>query len=100
MDGALDEATEGGKMAKVYGMYNQTRKERYYGSTTKPVNKRLGEHETGQTAALRNWNWKGDKIMVKTVAKGVPPHKATEKAHELESRKPPQGWKNLQTGGK
>lgn len=87
-------------MAKVYGMYNQTTKERYYGTTTRPVNKRLGEHEAGQTVALRNWNWKKDKIIAKNIAKGLPPHKATEKAHELESRKPPRGWKNLQTGGR
>jgi len=87
-------------MAKVYGMYNQTKKERYYGTTTRPVNKRLGEHESGQTAVLRPWNWKKDKIMVKTIAKGLPPYKATQKAHKLESRKPPPGWKNLQTGGK
>lgn len=87
-------------MAKVYGLYNQTKKERYYGSTTRPVNKRLGEHEAGQTATLGNWNWKRDKIIVKTIAKGLPPPRATKKAQGLESRKPPRGWKNLQTGGK
>lgn len=87
-------------MAKVYGMYNQTRKQRYYGTTSRPANTRLGEHEAGQTRALRNWNWKKDKIIVKTIAKGVSPSKATEKAHELESRKPLPGWKTLQTGGK
>lgn len=87
-------------MAKVYGMYNQTKKQRYYGTTTRPVNKRLGEHEAGQTAALHNWNWKRDKIMVKTIAKRLSAHEATKKAHGLESRKPPQGWKNLQTGGR
>lgn len=87
-------------MAKVYGAYNQTKKQRYYGSTTQPVSKRLGQHQAGQTLALRNWNWKKDRIIVRTIAKGLPPAKATEKAHELELRKPPPGWKTTQTGGK
>lgn len=87
-------------MAKVYGMYNQTKKERYYGTTTRTVNKRQGEHESGQTTALGNWNWKRDKIVVRTIAERLTQQKAVDKAHELESRKPPPGWKNLQTGGK
>ena len=90
----------GTQLAKVYGMYNQAKKQRYYGSTTQPVNKRLGQHESGQTAALRHWNWKRDKITAKTIAKRLTPQKATEKAHELELRKPPPGWKTIQTGGK
>ena len=87
-------------MAKVYGMYNQTKKQRYYGRTTQPVNKRLGQHKAGQTPALSKWNFEKDKILARTIAKGLSPAKATKKAHKLELRKPPPGWKTIQTGGR
>lgn len=87
-------------MARVYGLYNYTRRERYYGMTERPLKRRRLEHEAGQTAALSNWNWKKDKVAIRTIAKGLSARKATEKAHELESRKPPPGWKTIQTGGK
>ncbi len=87
-------------MAKTYGMYNYTKKERYYGKTKRVVPKRREEHATGQTQAISHWNWRKDKIITRTIAKGLPPKKATDKAHELESRKPPRGWKTIQTGGK
>ena len=86
-------------MAKVYGMYNQTRKERYYGETTRQVDERLGEHESGRTEALKKWNWQKDKITTRTIAKGLSERNAIKKAHELESQKPPPGWKNIKTGG-
>ncbi|GAJ07275.1 unnamed protein product, partial [marine sediment metagenome] len=82
-------------MAKVYGTYNYTKRERYYGSTKREVKKeRVPEHKAGQTQAIKHWNWKKDKIVTRTIAKGLPPGRATQKAHELESRKPPSGWKN------
>lgn len=86
-------------MAKVYGMYNKTKKQRYYGETTQKVDERLAQHEAGKTKALKNWNFKKDEITTRTIAKGLPEKKAIKKAHELEERKPPAGWKNIQTGG-
>ena len=86
-------------MAKVYGLYNRTKKERYYGSTTREMKKRMQEHASGQTQATSHWNFKKDKIDHRVIQKGIPEQKATEKAHELESRRPPSRWKNLQTGG-
>lgn len=88
------------KVGKVYGLYNRTKKQRYYGSTTRSVEKRLQEHAASQTGATAHWNFKKDKIYHRTIAKGLSPQKATEKAHELESCKPPRWWKTLQTGGK
>lgn len=86
-------------MAKVYGMYNQSRRQRYYGKTTRKVDKRLGEHEAGKTEALKKWNWKKDKIITRTIAKGLSEKAAIKKAHKLEQRKPPPRWKNIHTGG-
>lgn len=86
-------------MAKVYGMYNHSKRQRYYGETTRKVDKRLGEHEARKTKALKNWNFQKDKIITRTIAKGLPEKAAIKKAHELEQRKPPPRWENIQTGG-
>ena len=86
-------------MAKVYGAYNRSKRQRYYGKTTRKVDRRLSEHEAGNTKALKNWNWGKDKITTRTIAKGLAEKAAIKKAHELEQRKPPRGWKTIQTGG-
>lgn len=57
-------------MAGVYGIYNDTKRERYYGTTKRKMPQRLGEHESGQTVSLQHWNWNSDKIRTRTIAKG------------------------------
>ncbi|TET40603.1 MAG: hypothetical protein E3J65_00685 [Dehalococcoidia bacterium] len=84
----------------VYVLLNFTRKERYYGTTEKPVRQRVKEQRSGGTIAIRHWNWARDDIRYRTLATGLPDSKAIEKAHKLESRKPPKGWKTIQTGGR
>lgn len=86
-------------MAKVYRLSNETRKERYYGKTSGEVKKRVIAHEAGKTKALSKWNFSKNKILTKTIGKGLTEKKATKNAHRLEKRKPPPGWKIIQTGG-
>ena len=50
-------------MAKVYGLYNDTRRQRYYGKTRRPMRKRIGEHRAGQTASIAHWDFEKDKIL-------------------------------------
>jgi len=84
----------------VYRLKNLTKREFYYGTTEKPVRERVKEHRSGDTIAIRHWNWARDVITYKTIKTGLPNRKAIEKAHKLESRKPPKGWKTIQTGGR
>ena len=87
-------------MARVYGMYNRTRKEQYYGSTKRLLKERIKEHASGRCEATNHWKFGRDKIYWKTIRKGLSAQKATDKAHQLEARKPPPGWKTIQTGGR
>jgi len=84
----------------VYRLQNFTKKEIYYGTTEKPVRERVKEHRSGYTIAIEHWNWARDIIRYRTIAKGLRKNKAIDKAHKLESRKPPRGWKIIQTGGR
>ena len=84
---------------KVYGVYNNTRKERYYGTTKGLVPNRIREHRSRRTGALQKWNWGKDKIRYRTIAH-LPDKKAIRKAHKLELAPTPPGWRTIQTGGK
>ena len=84
----------------VYRLKNFTKKEFYYGTTEKPIRERVKEHRSGHTIAIEHWNWAKDDISYKTISMGLRNSKAIEKAHKLESRKPPKGWKTIQTGGR
>lgn len=86
-------------MRYVYGIYNYTRKERYYGTTEESVRDRIERHRSGQTLALQRWNWERDRIRYKTIAR-LPERRAIRKAHRLESAPPPLGWRNIQTSGR
>jgi len=85
-------------MAKVYGLYNRTRKERYYGITTRQNVKRMKEHASGQANALKHWNFSEDDIEVRIVARGLSQENAVARVYELELRKSRAGWKTIQTG--
>jgi len=86
-------------MAKVYGLYNQTRRQRYYGKTRRSLKARAEEHSSGQVQATESWNWDKERVIIRTIAAGLTERQATRKAHALERRKPPPGWKTIQTGG-
>jgi len=86
-------------MATVYGLYNYTKKERYYGTTKRELTERVLEHVRGQTEALDHWDWETDDIKIKRIKRGISPIAATRKAQALEKIKPPLGWHIIQTGG-
>ena len=86
-------------MATVYGLYNYTKRERYYGTTTRAMVERLREQKSGQTQAISHWNWRRDRITARVIATRLTLNRAIAKAHELELRTPPPGWTIIQTGG-
>jgi len=74
-------------MRYVYGIYNYTRKERYYGTTEGSVRYRMEQHRRGYTRALQRWDWEKDRIIYKTIAR-LPETRAIQRAHRLETTPP------------
>ena len=86
-------------MANVYGLYNRTREERYYGVTTRQRVNRMKD-ASRQANALKHWNFDEDDITVTTVARGLSHEMAVARVYELELRKSRAGWKTIQTGNR
>lgn len=83
----------------VYVLNNYTQKEKYFGTTEKPVIERVKEHEKGDTESIKHWKWGIDEIEYGVLAENLPDQEAIDMAHAKEKETPETGWSHIQTGG-
>ncbi len=90
----------------VYQLTNKSRREMYFGVTSKEFQTRLIEHASGTTETIKHWLFTGvskDSITAKVIITGKPQEQASMIAHTCEKllrlKLKGTAWKVHQTGG-
>lgn len=82
----------------IYMLINDTKREIYFGVSKSPDARRQ-EHADGKVEATKHWKFTSDSIRTKTISCGHTQEDASKKAHALEKRSAPNGYKMIQTAG-